>query len=245
MTRVVCPLQVAIVEDHTLLAESLDVALTLEGHVVHRQVLDDPSLTSNSLLSSVLRSQAQVVLLDLELGQVGNGKRLIEPLWHAGVWVVVITSSSDRVEWGECLRLGARAVLPKSVPINTVLSMMQHIGEGRAPMAQDVREELMAASRRERSDLHEIGARLEALTPREREVLAHLMAGRAVREIASRGVVAEATVRTQVKSVLAKMQVSSQLAAVALAYRLQRPAAYGAVILPEEPHEPAAVAPVA
>ena len=43
------------------------------------------------------------------------------------------------------------------------------------------------------------------------------MKGRAVRQIAERGVVSEATVRTQVKSILAKLEVSSQLAAVGMA----------------------------
>ena len=46
------------------------------------------------------------------------------------------------------------------------------------------------------------------------------MRGRSVREIASIGVVSEATVRTQVKSILAKLEVSSQLAAVGLAHRM-------------------------
>ena len=63
-------------------------------------------------------------------------------------------------------------------------------------------------------------ARLDLLTTREREVLAHLMLGRTVREIAARSVVSEATVRTQVKSILAKLEVTSQLAAVGLAHHV-------------------------
>lgn len=46
------------------------------------------------------------------------------------------------------------------------------------------------------------------------------MAGRTVREIAIDGVVSEATVRTQVKAILAKLEVTSQLAAVGLAHRV-------------------------
>jgi len=44
------------------------------------------------------------------------------------------------------------------------------------------------------------------------------MAGRPVREIAQRSYVSEATVRTQVKSILAKLEVTSQLAAVGAAH---------------------------
>lgn len=46
------------------------------------------------------------------------------------------------------------------------------------------------------------------------------MRGAQVREIARESVVSEATVRTQVKAILAKLELSSQLAAVGAAYRV-------------------------
>ena len=51
-------------------------------------------------------------------------------------------------------------------------------------------------------------------------MLAQLVAGRQVRQIAEEGSVSEATVRTQVKSVLSKLGVGSQLAAVSMAHRV-------------------------
>ena len=67
----------------------------------------------------------------------------------------------------------------------------------------------------------------ERLTPREAEVLALLMQGQAAEAIARRFVVSEATVRTQIRGVLGKLGVGSQLAAVAEAHRVgwQAPAA--------------------
>jgi DNA-binding NarL/FixJ family response regulator len=62
--------------------------------------------------------------------------------------------------------------------------------------------------------------RLELLTPRERQVLGALIEGHNVRDIARSSVVSEATVRTQVKSILGKLEVSSQLAAVGLAHHV-------------------------
>jgi DNA-binding NarL/FixJ family response regulator len=87
-------------------------------------------------------------------------------------------------------------------------------------MTREEREELLLTWSNERADLVELEARLDLLTVREREVLAHLMRGHTVREIATVGVVSEATVRTQVKSILAKLDVTSQLAAVGLAHRV-------------------------
>ena len=81
-------------------------------------------------------------------------------------------------------------------------------------------QELGEAWVTERSHLVDLQGRLDQLTVREREVLAHLMHGRTVREIASVGVVSEATVRTQVKAILAKLDVTSQIAAVGLAHQV-------------------------
>ena len=55
------------------------------------------------------------------------------------------------------------------------------------------------------------------LTQREREVLTELTRGKSVDCIANEWVVSEATVRTQVRGVLTKLDVRSQLAAVAKA----------------------------
>ena len=63
----------------------------------------------------------------------------------------------------------------------------------------------------------DLRVRFESLSIREREILDHLISGRQVREIAELSVVSEATVRTQVKSILSKLGVTSQLAAVTLA----------------------------
>jgi two-component system nitrate/nitrite response regulator NarL len=221
MTRGLGATRVAIVEDHTLFAESLDVALTFEGHDV-RRVAPGASrcVTLGAILTTVLHLHPKVVLLDLGLGAAGSGLPLVEPLTRAGSAVVVVTGSSDRVEWGECLRSGASTVMSKSQPLNDILAAIRHLGEGRAVMSRATRDELTATFLRDRSERHELRRHLETLTPREREVLGQLMYGRTVREIATSSVVSEATVRTQVKSILAKLHVSSQLAAVGMAHRV-------------------------
>ncbi len=58
------------------------------------------------------------------------------------------------------------------------------------------------------------------LTPREASVLAMLMEGKQVRAIAAESYVTEATVRSQVHGILVKLDVNSQIEAVALASRV-------------------------
>jgi two-component system, NarL family, nitrate/nitrite response regulator NarL len=211
--------RIAIVEDHLLFAEALDVALTLEGHDVQRIPILDHTVSTGQLLTAVLRLHPRIVLLDLDLGSTGNGTRLVEPLTQAGIAVVVVTASIDRARWGECLRYGARTVLPKSMPLNAILATIRLIGEGRPVLSREDREKLLTTYHQEKAKIQDLRGRLETLTSREREVLAHLMAGRPVRDIAKLSFVSEATVRTQVKSILAKLDVSSQLAAVGAAHQ--------------------------
>ncbi len=211
--------RIAIVEDHQLFAEALDVALTLEGHDVRRLELPAQPAPPGQLIAAILRLRPKVVLLDLDLGVTGNGTRVIEPLTRAGVAVLVVTGNHEPARWGECLIYGARTVLSKSTPLNTILATIRLITEGRRVISREDRERLLAAFHHEKVWVQDARVRLESLTMREREVLAQLMQGRQVRQIARDAFVSEATVRTQVKSILAKLEVSSQLAAVGTALK--------------------------
>ncbi len=212
--------RVAIVDDHVLFAESLELALTVEGYDVRRVAVPEKRQSPGAMIATVLRRRPRVAFVDLDLGQFGDGEQLIAPLARAGVNVIVVTASLDRARWGEAVRCGARKVLPKSRPLNEILATVRRINQGLQVMSLEEREDLLREWAKERAANVELNARLETLTVREREVLAYLMKGQTVREIATECVVAEATVRTQVKSILAKLEVTSQLAAVGLAHRV-------------------------
>jgi two-component system, NarL family, nitrate/nitrite response regulator NarL len=212
--------RVVVVDDHVLFAESLELALSVEGYDVRRISVPTEERAPGALVAAVVRLRPRVVLLDLDLGGFGDGGRLISPLARAGANVVVVTASVDRGRWGEAVRYGARKVLPKSRPLNEILAAVRRISQGLPVMSREEREELLAFWHGERAERQEVLSQFEALTVRERQVLGHLMRGRNVREIAAASVVSEATVRTQVKSILAKLGVTSQLAAVGLAHSI-------------------------
>ncbi|MFT4082805.1 MAG: response regulator transcription factor [Nocardioides sp.] len=213
-------LRVAIVEDHVLFAESLELALSLEGYDVRRILLPAEQTSVPAMMASVLRQRPKIVLLDFDLGRFGDGARLVEPLARAGVDVVVVTGAVDEARWGQALRLGARTVLPKSHPLGEILGTVRRLHQGQSVLDVADRERLLKIWHQRRGEMLDLRARLDRLTNREAEVLGHLMRGETVSEIAVLGVVSEATVRTQVKSILAKLEVSSQIAAVGLAHRV-------------------------
>lgn len=210
--------RVLIVEDHVLFAESLELALSMEGYDVRRVPVNARGGSPAALLASMLRLKPRIVLLDLDLGLSCSGTRLIRPLAESGANVVVVTASADKARLGECLRLGARKTLQKTRPLNEILATVRRISQGLPVLDREEREELLQIWHRQRQENKDVRTRLDTLTAREGAVLGHLLAGRPVRDIARLSVVSEATVRTQVKSILSKLGVSSQLAAVGLAH---------------------------
>ncbi|MBL0748498.1 LuxR C-terminal-related transcriptional regulator [Nocardioides baculatus] len=209
--------RVLIIDDHVLFAESLELALSLEGYDARRLELPDEGGSMATVRSLALRANPRTVLLDLDLGRFGDGVNLIGPLAQAGANVVVLTASEDRGRWGGCMRLGARKVLPKSGALQQALATVRRLHQGLPVIKREELEELLDAWMQDRRTNDDLRRRLDLLTPRERQVLGALIEGRTVRAISEESVVSEATVRTQVKSILGKLEVSSQLAAVGMA----------------------------
>jgi DNA-binding NarL/FixJ family response regulator len=212
--------RVLIIEDHELLAESLELTLTLEGYDAHCLALPQEGGSIATLRSAALRAGARTVLLDLDLGRFGDSTPLIAPLARAGANVVVVTGTTDRGRWGACVRQGARKVLSKGRPLQETLATVRRLHQGLPVMSAQELESLLDAYREERAATEDARRRLELLTRREKQVLGHLIEGHNVRDIARTSVVSEATVRTQVKSILGKLGVSSQLSAVGLAHQV-------------------------
>lgn len=211
---------VAIVDDHELFAQALEIALRASGCDVARLELPRASLSTGPLLSRVLRRRPKVLLLDLDLGDHGDGFSLIGPVSRSGTDVLVLTGTVDPGRWAHAVMAGARAVLAKSSPLAKVVDAVDRLLQGLPVMSQEERLRLYAAWAEQRAGNESLWERFDRLTLRESEVLGLLMQGHKVRDVARRSGTAESTVRTQVKSLLAKLEVTSQLAAVGLAYQV-------------------------
>ncbi len=213
--------RVLVVEDHTLFAEALALSLRANGYAVERFALPARGVAS-ACVATALRVGARVAFVDLDLGPHGSGHELVEPLARAGVAVVVVTASPERAEWGACLHEGASAVVWKARPLDVLVDSVRRIDAGLPAMPPQEHQALLAAWRGELAEIAEERIRLGRLTQRERQILSELADGYRVRDIASRDVVSTETVRTQVKSILQKLGVSSQLAAVGFVHRSHR-----------------------
>jgi len=208
--------RVLIVEDHCLIAQGLELALGREG----MDVLSGDSGSAEAILEAARTHRPDVVLLDLNLGEsVGDGLVLIEPLRALGGAVIVVTAVTDRAHLGACVEAGATAVVSKSQPFEHVLRTISLVLEGLPAQSLSIHLELLEELRRQRQADRERLAPFDRLTRRERHVLAALVDGGTAEGIAAASYVSLATVRSQIQSVLRKLGVNSQVAAVAEAHR--------------------------
>lgn len=211
------PVRVVVVEDHALFAQAVGLALSVAGHRVFQEIADE-GRTLASLLAGVTRRRPDVVLLDLDLGPYVDGQRLVAPLAASGIAVVVLTATLNHRKWGEALAHGARTVLSKDESLDVIRATVERIGQGLSVIEARERDALLSLWCSVGSRAMDRVERLHLLSPREADVLGYMMQGLTSHEIAQLNVVSEATIRTQVKTILRKLRVSSQLAAVALAH---------------------------
>ncbi|MFJ9390548.1 LuxR C-terminal-related transcriptional regulator [Nocardioides sp. NPDC101246] len=136
---------------------------------------------------------------------------------------VVLTSAPRGGLWGALLEAGAVAVLSADTHSDAIEDALRDAAEGRRGHSPGEAEGLVAQWHLLREGRERMHRLVRSLTVREHEVLELLYDGATVAEIASRFGVAQTTVRTQVKSILRKFEVGSQLAAVAAYDRYLRP----------------------
>ena len=212
---------ILIVDDHDLVGTSLAVALTAEGLRARRATGVDPA----GILAEAATLRPGLALLDLDLGRDRRGRRrdgvdLVVPLTEQG-WCCVVLSAADRSRVGAALAAGAVAAVPKRAPWPVLLANVRAALDGRVVMNPEIRQELIDSFRAQDAERRDIVEKLGRLTQREREVLAELARGNRAQAVAEQYVVSLATVRTQIRSVLSKLEVGSQLEAVALYRRGQ------------------------
>ncbi|MEI5672960.1 MULTISPECIES: response regulator transcription factor [unclassified Nocardioides] len=209
-------LRLAVLDDHQLFAETLTLALGQEGFQTRRFAVPEQPGATEDLLREMNRFRPSIALVDLSLGRFGSGLRLVRPLVTAGTAVLVVTSA-PRSQWGECLLHGASRVIAKTAPLQEILACVRDLGQGRTVIDPQEYAELVGEWQDGSREQATLRARLAGLSSREQEVLAQLMEGHTARDIAHEWIVSEATVRTQIRAILTKLEVSSQLAAVVLA----------------------------
>ena len=202
---------VLVVDDHSLITQGLTFALRAENLDVH--VSAEPDMTL--VMALALVHQPVLALVDLQFGGAAcEGMALIEPLSQTTP-VLVLTGVTDRAVLGACLAAGAVGIASKAEHFDRLIDRIRAALRGEPVNSLREREDMIEAHReRKAGDARRLSS-FASLSQRECEVLDHLASGMTAEVIADRICVSMPTVRTHIQAILRKLEVNTQLAAVA------------------------------
>jgi len=159
-----------------------------------------------------------VVLMDVRM-PVLDGVEATKRITSAGTAKVLVMTTFDMDEYAlSALRNGASGFLLKDTPPGDLVSALRAVASGDAVVSPSVTKRLLSRFLGESGGELRDASVLEALTEREREVLVLIAKGLSNTEIARKLFLSEATVKTHVGRILAKLELRDRVQAVVLAY---------------------------
>jgi DNA-binding NarL/FixJ family response regulator len=167
---------------------------------------------------AVTELSPDVVLMDVRMpgmDGVEATRRIVSDGAHSRV-LILTTFDLDEYAF-TALRAGASGFLLKDVPPADLLAGIRAVAHGDAVVAPSVTRRLLEHFAGQLT-VTPTSPRLSELTSREREVLGEVAAGLTNAEIADKLVLAEATVKTHVGRILAKLGLRDRVQAVVFAY---------------------------
>ena len=197
-----------VVDDHVVLGASL--ARTLQDETDIEVV---GAVTSIRDALDLLEKGVDVVLTDFRLdGSDGvELARTVRQRWP-DVRVVMLTASNDEAVLAAALDAGCAGFVTKGESLATVIRAIRGAVAGEAVITPALLARLLPRLTRSRG-------RNPDLTPREREVLALIVQGKANQQIAEELVLSRDTIRNHVASILTKLGAHSKLEAAAVAVK--------------------------
>ncbi len=208
MTRVV------IADDQDLVRSGLELVLSARGV----EVVGDAG-NGQVAVEQVLRLRPDVVLMDIRmpvLDGIAATRELVRRSVESRV-LVLTTYDLDSYVYG-ALRAGAAGFLLKATPPDRLVAGIETVAAGESLLAPSLTRRLIEEHVRRPPPSHDVPPVLSGLTDREREVFGLVAEGLSNDEVAGRLVVSTATVKTHVNRLLAKLQLSSRVQLVVLAY---------------------------
>jgi RNA polymerase sigma factor (sigma-70 family) len=215
--------RVLIADDDDLMRAGLVELLTADPDI---EIIGQAS-TGRQAVERARRLAPDVVLMDVrmpDLDGIGATRELARAAPAARV-LILTTFEQDEYVFG-ALRAGASGFLLKRTRPEELIAAVHSIAAGEALLSPSVtRRVIDRMAQQPTPELAE--AKLDGLTPREREVFVLLARGLSNREIAAALAVEESTIRTHMKRILTKLDLRDRVQAVILAYEtgVNRPAA--------------------
>jgi DNA-binding NarL/FixJ family response regulator len=210
------PPRVVIADDQTLVRSGFRMILAAAGISVVAEAAD-----GTQAVSAVLQHRPDVVLMDIRMPEMDGleaTRRILGSALSASCRIIILTTFDLDQYVYAALTAGASGFLLKDVTPEQLVTAVQTVRTGDALLAPSITRRLVERFAPAAAGDVRVHADLSDLTPRELEVLRLLARGLSNAELAAQLFLSEATVKTHVARILAKLQLRDRVQAVVLAY---------------------------
>jgi DNA-binding NarL/FixJ family response regulator len=208
--------RVVIADDQTLVRSGFGMILRAAGIPVVAEAAD-----GGEAVTAVLKHRPEVVLMDIRMpemdGLEATRRILAAPAGRDCRIIILTTFDLDQYVYA-ALTAGASGFLLKDVSPEQLVAAVRMVRSGDALLAPSITRRLVERFAPQAPARTAVHADLSELTPRELEVLRLLARGLSNAELAAELTLSEATVKTHVARILAKLQLRDRVQAVVLAY---------------------------
>lgn len=197
-------IRVLVVDDHAMMRLGLTEAVSGEKDMT----LVGESGTGDQALQLYREHQPDVVTMDFKLpgaDGVEVTRQLRAEFPEARVVLLSVFEGEEDI-W-RAVQAGACGYVSKAAEVEELLEVIRQIAAGKTCFSPGIAAKLAARQAR------------EALTPRELQMLRHIVAGYSNKEIAARLHMSEATVKLHISNTLAKLNVADRTQAAVVAVR--------------------------
>ncbi|MGO9750791.1 MAG: response regulator [Solirubrobacteraceae bacterium] len=198
------PIRVVVVDDHHLFRAGVKAELAGRFEIVGE------AASATDAVAVIAASAPDVVLLDVHLPE-GGGVAVLGAFQRGSPPAVLALSVSDAAsDVVPMIRAGALGYVTKAISTDELILAIEQVAAGDAYFSPRLAAFVLQAFSAPSEPAARRDPSLEALTPREREVLHHLARGYAYKQIAARLGISTRTVESHVGAVLRKLQLSSR-----------------------------------
>lgn len=196
--------RILLCDDHVVVRVGL---LALLGSTPDIEVVGEAG-SGEEAVAMAAKLKPDVVLMDLQLGAGIDGVEATRRIAPTGVHVLVLTTYDTDADITRAIEAGATGYLLKAERPEELFAAIHSAAQGRTALSPPVASRVMDRMR---------GAAGPSLTDRERDILGQLGRGLGNREIARALFISEATVKTHLGRIYAKLGVDTRAGAVAVA----------------------------
>ena len=213
------PIRIILADDHVMMRQGTAELLRREPDL---DVVGEAG-DGQEAIELARRLTPDIVVMDVRmpvLSGIEATRQIRETLPE--VQVLVLTAHDDDQYIFSLLQAGASGYLLKSAPVSELVKAIHLVQAGESPLHPSIaRKVVVRMSGEQAGSLKAVepSSKVEALTPRELEVLQLLVQGMNNRAIAEALFISDRTVQAHLTSIFAKLQVSSRLEAVLTAIR--------------------------